>query len=80
MYKIVIDANVWIKYARSKDIAPLLNRVVAFNLLPVANNYLLSEIFTAVVENEWMTAKVATNMISFIRKVVMMTTELQCKD
>jgi putative PIN family toxin of toxin-antitoxin system len=75
MYKIVIDANVWIKYARSKDIAPLLNRVVAFNLLPVANNYLLSEIFTAVVENEWMTAKVATNMISFIRKVVMMTTE-----
>ncbi len=75
MYKIVIDANVWIKYARSKDIAPLLNRIIAFNLIPVANNYLLSEIFTAVVENEWMTTKVATNMISFMRKVVLMTTE-----
>ncbi len=75
MYKIVIDANVWIKYARSKDIAPLLNRLIAYNLLPVANNYLLSEIFTAVVENGWMTEKVAANMIAFIRKVALMTTE-----
>ena len=75
MYKIVIDANVWIKYARSKDIAPLLNRLVAYNLLPVANNYLLSEIYSAVIENEWMTEKVATNMISFIRKVALITTE-----
>lgn len=75
MFKIVIDANVWIKYARSKDIAPLLNRLVAYHLLPVANNYLLSEIFTTVVENGWTTEKVAANMISFIRKVVFMTTE-----
>ena len=28
MYKIIIDANVWIKYARSKDIAPLLKRII----------------------------------------------------
>lgn len=75
MYKIVIDANVWIKYARSKDIAPLLNRLIAYNLLPVANNYLLSEIFTAVVGNGWMTEKSATNLISFIRKIAFMTTE-----
>ncbi len=45
MYKIIIDANVWIKYARAKDIAPLLNRMIAYNFLPVVNNYLLSEIF-----------------------------------
>lgn len=75
MYKIVIDANVWIKYARSKDIAPLLNRFSAYNLLPIANNYLLSEIYNAVTENRWMTDKVAMNVIGLIRKIVLMTNE-----
>lgn len=75
MYKIVIDANVWIKYARSKDIAPLLNRLSAYNLLPIANNYLLSEIYNAVTENKWMTDKVAMNVIGLIRKIVLMTNE-----
>lgn len=75
MYKIVIDANVWIKYARSKDIAPLLNRLSAYNLLPIANNYLLSEIYNAVTENRWMTDKVAMNVIGLIRKIVLMTNE-----
>ncbi|MFN2438369.1 MAG: putative toxin-antitoxin system toxin component, PIN family [Chitinophagaceae bacterium] len=75
MYRIVIDANVWIKYARSKDIAPLLNRFIAYNFLPVANNYLLSEIFNAVVENLWMKEKTATDTISFIRKMSLMTAE-----
>lgn len=75
MYKIVIDANVWIKYARSKNIAPLLNRLSAYNLLPVANNYLLSEVFTAVIENKWMPEKVAFNLVDFIRKVTLITTE-----
>ena len=67
MFKIVIDANVWIRYARSKDIAPILNRLITYNLLPVANNYLLSETFNAIVENEWMTEKAAANMIALIR-------------
>lgn len=75
MYKIVIDATIWIKYARAKDIAPLLKRLIAYNLLPVANNYLLAEIFTAIVENKWMTEKNASSMIEFIRKVALMTTE-----
>ena len=75
VYKVVIDANVWIKYARSKDIAPLLNRFAAYNLLPVANNYLLSEIFTAVVENGWMSERLATNTVSFIKKIALMTAE-----
>ena len=44
MYKIIIDANVWIKYARIKDIAPLVNRFATYNFIPVINNYLLSEI------------------------------------
>ncbi len=75
MFKIVIDANIWIRYARSKDIAPLLDRLIAYNFIPIANNYLLSEIFTAVVGNRWMTEKSALAMIYFIRKVVLLTAE-----
>jgi len=54
MYLIIIDANVWIKFARTKNIAPLLDRLVSYQLLPVVNNYLLSEIFDALVGNKWM--------------------------
>jgi putative PIN family toxin of toxin-antitoxin system len=75
MYKIIIDANVWIKYARAKDIAPLLNRIIAYNLLPVVNNYLLSEIFNALVENEWMKMKQAANVTEFIKKISLVATE-----
>ena len=75
MYKIVVDANVWIKYARSRDIAPLLDRFVAYNFLPVVNNYLLSEIFDAVVENGWMKEKAAAGLIEFIRKVALPAVE-----
>lgn len=57
MYKILIDANVWIKYARAKNIAPLLNRLVTYNLLPVINNYLFLEVFDALLENKWMEEK-----------------------
>ena len=49
MYKIVIDANVWIRFARAKNITPLLNRFILYNFIPVVNNYLLSEIFDAIV-------------------------------
>ena len=75
MYKIIIDANVWIKYARAKDIAPLLNRFTSFNLLPFTNNYLLSEIFDAVVENKWMSEKQAFQLIEFVRKFTFNITE-----
>jgi putative PIN family toxin of toxin-antitoxin system len=75
MHRIVLDANVWIKYARSRDIAPLLDRFVTYNFLPVVNNYLLSEIFDAVVENRWMSRKSAEKLIGFIRKVAWLTAE-----
>ena len=55
--------------------SPLLSRFIAYHFLPVANKYLLSEIFTAVVENGWMTEKVAMNTVSFIRKVALITAE-----
>lgn len=76
MYKIVIDANVWIKYARSRDIAPLLDRLLAYQFLPVINNYLLTEIFEAVVQNGWMNEKVAIHLIEFIRKIALPTAEM----
>lgn len=75
MYKIIIDANVWIKYARVKDIAPLLDRIIAYNFLPVVNNYLLSEIFNALVENSWMKRKNAMNVVEFIKKISLMVVE-----
>jgi len=75
MYNILIDANVWIKYARAKEIAPLLNRFVSYHFLPVTNNYLLGEIFDALVENKWMDQKQANSLITFIRKVTYAVTE-----
>src|SRR3982750_2474103 len=69
MYKIVIDANVWIKYARAKDIAPLLNRLLTYHLVPIVNSYLLSEVFDAIVENKWMHERGANMVIDFIMKI-----------
>jgi hypothetical protein len=54
MHKVIIDANVWIRFARSKDIAPLIDRFIAYDLIPIANNYLLSEISDAILTNQWM--------------------------
>ena len=53
MYSLLIDANVWIKYARAKNISPLLDRFVAYRFLPVTNNYLLAEIFDTLLRNKW---------------------------
>ncbi len=68
-------ANVWIKFARIKNIAPLLDRFVAYRFLPVVNNYLLSEIFNALIENKWMTKKKTADLIGFIQKISVVTTE-----
>lgn len=54
MYPVIFDANVWVKYARARNIAPLLDRMVAYQFLPIVKNYLLSEIFDALVDNKWM--------------------------
>ena len=75
MYLIIIDANVWIKFARTKNIAPLIDRLVDYQLLPVVNNYLLSEIFDALVGNKWMSKTQAGATIDFIRKTALIVTE-----
>jgi putative PIN family toxin of toxin-antitoxin system len=75
MYPIIIDSNVWIKFARSKNIAPLLDRMAIFHFLPIVNNYLLSEIFNALVENKWMNKTQADAIIDFIKKISLVITE-----
>ena len=75
MNKIVIDANVWIRFARAKDISPLLDRMVTYKLLPVVNNYLLTEIFDAVIVHKWMNENQARQLMSFIRRVSLVVTE-----
>lgn len=75
MYPIIIDANVWIKFARTKNIAPLLDRLLMYQFLPVVNNYLLSEIFDALIENKWMNKIQAGATIAFIKKIALVVTE-----
>ena len=75
MYKIVIDANVWIRFARYRNLFPLLDRLEAHNITPVANRYLLSEVFNALTGNNWMTEKLATVIVSFIGETCLLTTE-----
>lgn len=75
MYPVIFDANVWIKYARAKNIAPLLDRMIAYQFQPVVNNYLLAEIFEALVDNKWMNKPQATAIIEYIKKIAIVITE-----
>lgn len=74
-HKIVVDANVWIRFARSRNIHPLTERFVLYDILPYANNYLLSEVFDALVENNWADAKTALKIIDFIERVCEISAE-----
>lgn len=75
MFRIVIDANVWIRFARSRSIAPIIHCVRSHGLTPVANRYLLAEVFDALVENKWMTIKAAMGIIHFIEETCLLTAE-----
>lgn len=75
MYFVIFDANVWIKYARAKNIAPLLDRMLNYRFIPIVNNYLLSEIFDALIENKWMNKAQAKSVVEFIKKISLMETE-----
>ncbi len=75
MHKIIIDANVWIRFARSKDIAPLIDRVTTYDFLPIVNNYLLSEISQAIITNKWMDVHATNRLISLISEISFITIE-----
>lgn len=52
MYSLLIDANVWIKYARAKIFSSYSIALQFTRFLPVTNNYLLAEIFDALLRNK----------------------------
>ena len=74
-FKVVIDANVWVRFARSKNLKPLIDRFITYDILPVVNNYLLSEIFDALLENGWATEKQATLFIEYVKYQSIVITE-----
>ena len=75
MYPIIIDANVWVKFARTRNIAPILDRLDTYQFLPLVNNYLLVEIFDALLENKWMHKTQATALIDYIKEMALVITE-----
>ncbi|MBN8859626.1 MAG: putative toxin-antitoxin system toxin component, PIN family [Sphingobacteriales bacterium] len=72
---IVLDANTWIRFARNKGIEPLFARIEAYDLMPVVNSYMLTEIFKVLVRNEWMTEAQSLKVIDFIKSIVVIKTE-----
>jgi putative PIN family toxin of toxin-antitoxin system len=73
--KIVIDANVWVRYVAQGKHATLLSIIRKYEFLVFCNNYLLHEIFNACTTNDWYTENEARNVVNAIRKVVSGTTE-----
>jgi putative PIN family toxin of toxin-antitoxin system len=75
MLKIVVDANVWIRFLRNSHNNPIVNCMKAYDIEVITNNYLLSEVFDALVNNKWMSDKLATQTIEIIRTICTSATE-----
>ncbi len=65
-YKVVFDSNVWARFIRSDNIYPLAERIKMYHILPVLDNYLLSEIHLVILKNEWTNEKSADRLIQLI--------------
>ena len=52
-----------------------MDRLEAYNFVPVVNYYLLVEIFEALVGNNWTTEMPALAVIEFIKKISLVVTE-----
>ncbi|WP_153796575.1 putative toxin-antitoxin system toxin component, PIN family [Foetidibacter luteolus] len=72
---IVLDANVWIRFARSRSLAALVNSIALYKLMPVTNNYLLSEVFDIILKHKWATASEARRYIDYVKSISMFITE-----
>jgi putative PIN family toxin of toxin-antitoxin system len=68
-FRIIIDANVWVRYARFRNLNPLLDRFDKHSLVPVINRYLLSEVFDALIKKSWMNNSTALATIQVIENV-----------
>ena len=75
MNLIVIDANVWIKFARSKNVSPIALRLFKYKFVPVVNQYLFSEIFDVLTDNKWMTEKHARQLLLLLSQICYQSTE-----
>jgi putative PIN family toxin of toxin-antitoxin system len=75
MNLIVIDANVWIRFARNKDHSKLIQRLAFYEFIPVVNNYLLSEIFDALVTMKWMDIHEAARYTNVLQRISLVTAE-----
>lgn len=73
--KIVIDANVWVRYVAQQKHLVLLTLIRRYEFVVLCNNYLLHEIFNACITNKWYTEAEARKIISAIKTVVTGTTE-----
>jgi predicted nucleic acid-binding protein len=75
MKLIVIDAGVWIRLARSNFSRPITTRLTQYFLLPVVNNYLLSEIHNALIKNNWATLKQADLFVDYVKEFCLYVAE-----
>ncbi len=75
MTKMVIDANVWIRFASFRNLLPLLNRFDTYSIVPLINRYLLSEIFDTLTKQRWMSDHNAASLISLIERISLQRTE-----
>jgi putative PIN family toxin of toxin-antitoxin system len=75
MKLIIIDAGVWVRLARSSFAKPITDRIVEFGILPVMNNYLLSEVHEALIKNNWATQRQADTFVAYIKSLGLFVTE-----
>ena len=47
-----MDANVWVRFLRNAHYNPIINCMISYDIEVVVNNYLLSEVFDALVNNK----------------------------
>lgn len=67
--KIVFDANIWARFCRSDKIFPLTQRIQLYFIIPVLDNYLLSEIHQVILKNEWLEIEQADRLIGLINSL-----------
>jgi predicted nucleic acid-binding protein len=75
MKLIIIDAGVWIRLARSGFAKPIIARCKHYRMLPVLNNYLLSEVHNALLKNKWATIKQADFFVQYMKELSFYVTE-----
>jgi putative PIN family toxin of toxin-antitoxin system len=71
----VIDAGIWVRLARSDYASPLIDRIVSYSLIPIVNNYLLSEIHDGLLKNQWATEKQANKFIFLVKNLSLFVIE-----